>query len=81
MVVAAVVVMTMTMVAGECECGVGGGGIDVDAKGTLYPQTIKLSCNFTVLHTHELGWRDPAQGAQAAAANKKSSAWDKTRQL
>tara|TARA_B100001123_G_scaffold401230_1_gene487729 strand:- start:12 stop:821 length:810 start_codon:yes stop_codon:yes gene_type:complete len=34
------------------------GFFDVDAKGTLYPQTIKLSCNFTVLHTHELGWRE-----------------------
>lgn len=24
--------------------------------GTLYPQTIKLSCDYTVNHTHGLGW-------------------------
>jgi len=24
--------------------------------GELYPQTIKLACEYTVLHTHELGW-------------------------
>ena len=24
--------------------------------GELYPQTIKLACEYTVLHTHKLGW-------------------------
>ena len=24
--------------------------------GELYPQTIKLACEFTVMHTHKLGW-------------------------
>jgi len=43
------------------------GFFDVDAKGTLYPQTIKLSCNFTVLHTHELGWRE---------AKKRNEPWE-----
>jgi len=25
-------------------------------NGNIYPQTIKLNCEFTVLHTHKLGW-------------------------
>ena len=31
----------------------------IEKSGTfnLFPQTIKLQCEFTVLHTHELGWK------------------------
>ena len=28
-----------------------------DKSGILYPQTINLACEFTVMHTHELGWK------------------------
>jgi len=31
--------------------------------GELYPQTIKLACEYTVLHTHKLGW-DSKDGAK-----------------
>ena len=27
-------------------------------KGVVYPQSIKLSCEMTVLHTHSLGWSE-----------------------
>ena len=27
-----------------------------DAKGNLFPKVIKLSCNFSVIHEHPLGW-------------------------
>lgn len=29
----------------------------LNAKNALYPQTINLSCEFTVFHTHKLGWQ------------------------
>jgi hypothetical protein len=29
--------------------------------GKLYPKTIKLSCNFTVMHTHPLGWSESGE--------------------
>jgi len=29
--------------------------------GTVYPQTIKLECSFTVLHTHDLGYSENGQ--------------------
>ena len=28
-----------------------------NGQSTILPQTIKLMCEFTVLHTHELGWK------------------------
>ena len=28
-----------------------------DRSGVLYPQTINLTCEFTVMHTHRLGWK------------------------
>jgi len=34
----------------------GHSGIDGVAEGVLIPQTIKFSCEFTVLHTSPLGW-------------------------
>tara|TARA_Y100001973_G_scaffold106623_1_gene185909 strand:+ start:7543 stop:8337 length:795 start_codon:yes stop_codon:yes gene_type:complete len=39
-------------------------GEDVSGMGHFFPQHVKLSCEFTVLHTHKLGWegsekRDP----------------------
>ena len=32
------------------------GVIEKTGTNHLFPQTIKLQCEFTVLHTHELGW-------------------------
>jgi len=32
--------------------------------GSLYPQTITLNCDFTVFHTHRLGWRIANEGLQ-----------------
>jgi hypothetical protein len=37
-------------------------GFYSDGDGFLYPQTIALSADFTVMHTHTLGWRK-GQGA------------------
>jgi len=31
-------------------------GMFVPSAGILYPKVLKLSCDFNVLHTHELGW-------------------------
>lgn len=31
-------------------------GVFAEGVGTIYPQTIKLSCDYTVNHTHKLGW-------------------------
>jgi len=36
----------------DIEVGFFGDGVG----GELYPQTIKLACEYTVLHTHKLGW-------------------------
>ena len=33
-------------------------GFIEDVGGKLYPKTIQLNCVFTVLHTHDNGWRD-----------------------
>jgi hypothetical protein len=56
------------------------GFFDVDNKNTLYPQTIKLSCVFTVLHTHDLGWRPTSTSGPAkpgdAPASKRPPGWD-----
>jgi hypothetical protein len=30
--------------------------------GVVYPQSIKLSCELTVLHTHSLGWSESSRG-------------------
>jgi len=30
--------------------------VPTDQDGVLFPQTINLDCEFTVFHTHELGW-------------------------
>tara|TARA_R110002110_G_scaffold178452_4_gene383485 strand:+ start:758 stop:1549 length:792 start_codon:yes stop_codon:yes gene_type:complete len=51
--------------------------------GYLIPQTIKLSCNFHVLHTHKLGWKsskgaDLRMGSDARAAE--ASAAERTMQ-
>ena len=35
-----------------------------EGVGTLYPQTIELSMEYTVNHTHELGWK--AEGDESA---------------
>ena len=31
-------------------------GVFAEGVGTIYPQTIKLSCDYVVNHTHGLGW-------------------------
>ena len=35
--------------------------------GTVYPQTLKLSCDLTVLHTHTLGWDEQGKLRDSAA--------------
>lgn len=37
--------------------------------GQLYPQTINLSCEFTVMHTHRLGWQKGSKGVDFRAPN------------
>ena len=37
--------------------------------GTLYPQTIFLSMEYTVNHTHELGWKAEGEGSANREAN------------
>jgi len=45
----------------------------IEKKGThnLFPQTIKLQCEFTVLHTHQLGWKTDRGPAVKAYPYKK----------
>tara|TARA_B100000131_G_scaffold309915_1_gene340976 strand:- start:967 stop:1725 length:759 start_codon:yes stop_codon:yes gene_type:complete len=39
-------------------------GVFAEGVGTIYPQTIKLSCDYTVNHTHGLGWTPDKQKRQ-----------------
>ena len=40
-------------------------GVFAEGIGTIYPQTIKLSCDYTVNHTHGLGWTPDKKKRQA----------------
>jgi len=39
-------------------------GVFAEGVGTIYPQTIKLSCDYTVNHTHGLGWTSDGKKRQ-----------------
>lgn len=39
-------------------------------QSAILPQTIKLMCEFTVLHTHELGWGEDKEPRSAEEGNK-----------
>lgn len=47
------------------------GVIEKDGTFDLYPQTINLQCEFTVLHTHQLGWKTNQEPAVKAFPYKK----------
>ena len=42
------------------------GVIEKTGTHNLFPQSIKLQCEFTVLHTHQLGWKEDRTPAQKA---------------
>lgn len=52
--------LTGTMAGFSYSPDLDSGFFDVGA-GTVFPQTIKLECTFTVLHTHDLGYDDQAK--------------------